>query len=177
MLALALMMAVLAAALWIAWRKPALASTSLNRVPWLKLDDVIARVRDLEEKTYQFSTQTHGRLGTVLLCELAFHVLSFAESYYTLWLITGVSAPAAAFVLDTFNRIINVVFRWLPGRVGVDEYGTRRLAPIVGFSPLAGVTLALVRKGRLLVWAAVGLALMARRGWSIRRLASATTRS
>ena len=58
-------------------------------------------------------------------CELAFHLLSFAESYYTLWLITGVSAPVAAFVLDTFNRIINVVFRWLPGRVGVDEYGTQ----------------------------------------------------
>jgi len=74
-------------------------------------------------------------------------------------------------VLDTFNRIINVVFRWLPGRVGVDEYSTRRLAPVVGVSPVAGVTLALVRKGRMLVWAAVGLALMARRGWSVRRLA------
>ena len=175
LLALALMAAVLVAALWIAWTKPALASAGLNRVPVLKLDGLVARVRDLEEKAYGFSKQTHGRLGAVIACELAFHVLSFAESYYTLWLITGVSAPVAAFVLDTFNRIINVVFRWLPGRVGVDEYGTRRLAPVVGFSPVVGVTLALIRKGRLLVWAAIGLALMARRGWSVRRLANEAT--
>ena len=65
---------------------------------------------------------------------------------------------------------------WLPGRVGVDEYGTKRLAPIVGFSPVVGVTLALIRKGRMLVWAAVGLALMARRGLSIRHLASEAPR-
>jgi hypothetical protein len=171
-LALALMIAVLGAALWIAWKKPAFASVGLHRLPMLKLDGLIARVRELEEKTYSFSKQTHGRLGTVIACEIAFHIVSFAESYYTLWLITGVSAPVAAFVLDTFNRIINVVFRWLPGRVGVDEYGTTRLAPIVGFSPVVGVTLALVRKGRMLVWAAVGLALMARRGLSVRRMAS-----
>ena len=39
------------------------------------------------------------------------------------------------------------------------------------------MTLALVRKGRLLVWAAVGLALMARRGLSVRRLASDASRA
>jgi hypothetical protein len=170
------MTAVLAAALWIAWKQPAFASKGLNRVPRLKLDAFISRVRELEEKTYNFSKQTHGRLGTVVACEVGFHVLSFAESYYTLWLITGVSAPVAAFVLDTFNRIINVVFRWLPGRVGVDEYGTQRLAPVVGFLPVVGVTLALVRKGRLLVWASVGLVLMARRGLSVRRLANDASR-
>jgi hypothetical protein len=176
LLALALMIAVLGAALWIAWKKPAFASVGLHRLPILKLDGLITRVKELEEKAYGFSKQTHGRLGTVIACEIGFHAVSFAESYYTLWLITGVSAPVAAFVLDTFNRIINVVFRWLPGRVGVDEYGTKRLAPIVGFSPVVGVTLALVRKGRMLVWAAVGLALMARRGLSVRRLASEAPR-
>jgi len=174
LLTLALMMAVLGAALWIAWKKPAFASRGLGRLPFGRLDALVARVRDLEETAYGFSKQAHGRLGTVIGCEIAFHLVSFAESYFTLWLITGASSPVAAFVLDTFNRIINVVFRWLPGRVGVDEYGTRRLAPIVGFSPVVGVTLALVRKGRMLVWAAVGLALMARRGLSVRTLASDT---
>ena len=171
LLALALMSAVLGAALWIAWTKPALASVGLDRLPFLRLDALIARVREIESRAYSFSKQTQGRLGTVITCEVTFHLVSFLESYYTLWLITGVSAPAAAFVFDTFNRIINVVFRWLPGRVGVDEYGTQRLAPILEFSSVVGVTLALVRKGRLLVWAAVGLALMARRGLSVRRLA------
>ena len=58
----------------------------------------------------------------------------------------------------------------------MDEYGTMRLAPIVGFLPVVGVTLALIRKGRLLVWAAVGLVLMARRGLSVRRLANDASR-
>lgn len=177
LLALASMIAVLGAAMWIAWKKPAFASKGLTRLPTLRFAGLIARVRDLEEKAYSFSRQTHGRLSRVVACEIGFHLVSFAESYYTLWLLTGVSSPVAAFVLDTFNRIINVLFRWLPGRVGVDEYGTRRLAPIVGFSPVVGVTLALVRKGRMLVWAAVGLALMARRGLTVRRIANETPQS
>ena len=53
----------------------------------------------------KIASRPEGRLGVVFACETAFHVLSFLEAWLTLWLLTGVSAPLAAFVLDTFNRI------------------------------------------------------------------------
>jgi hypothetical protein len=166
--AIALMTAVLAAALWIGWREPALASAALARIRLPAARAVAARVREFEASTYAFVRQRDRPLGTVIACEAAFHLLSFAESYYTIWLITGRSAPLAALILDSVNRIVNVVFRAVPLRLGVDETGTAAVASAVGFSPALGVSLALVRKGRMLVWAAVGIALAARKGLRLR---------
>jgi hypothetical protein len=52
-------------------------------------------------------------------------------------------------------------------RVGVDEATTARFAEMLQVGSATGVTLALVRKARMLFWAVVGLALLGRR--AIRR--------
>lgn len=165
---LALMTVVLAGALWVAWREPALFSGILRRIPVASIANLLSRVRRFEANTYAFLRQSHHPLGVVLSCETSFHVLSFAEAVFTIWLMTGRWAPLAAFVLDTFNRIVNIVFRAVPLRMGVDEAGTAIVAPAVGFTPALGVTLALVRKGRMLVWAAIGVALAIRKGLTLR---------
>jgi hypothetical protein len=155
--AMALTLAALAGILWF---KPAIASAVLARVPFVRRDAVAARVRAFEETTYGLVGARHGRLATVVAAETAFHVFSFLETYLTLWLITGVSSPLAAFVLDTVNRIINVVFLMVPLRVGVAETGTGLIASAIGLTRASGVSLALVAKGRILVWAAIGLMLV-----------------
>jgi hypothetical protein len=167
--AIGMMGALLSAASWIAWRKPALASGTLSRVTGLKLGPLVERVRNFETRAYGFARQSHGRLGVVLACEAGFHVLSFSESYYTLWLLTGASSPLAAFVFDTFSRIVNIVGRPVVLKVGIDEYGAQLVASVVGLPSAVGVTLALVRKGRVLVWAAVGILLMVRKGLTVRQ--------
>ena len=167
LVALASMAAVLVAALWLVWQEPALASAALERLPLPVGRAFLERVRRFESSTYGFLRQERQPLSIVLACEAAFHVLSFAEAYYTLWLVTGRSAPLAALVFDTFNRIVNVVFRAMPLRIGVDEASTAIVARAVGFSPAVGVTIALARKGRMLVWAAVGIALAVRKGLTV----------
>jgi hypothetical protein len=79
----------------------------------------------------------------------------------------------AAFVLETANRIVNVVFRFVPLRVGVDEAGSAIIARVLGLGTTVGVTLAVVRKARVLCWSAVGIVLMLRRGLTPRRLVGA----
>ncbi len=161
-LSLALMLTLLAGALWIGWRRPAMLSAIVARVPIPGARRILDRVQRFESTTYGFLQSTNRPLGVVVACETAFHFVSFAESYYTLWLITGQSAPLAAFVLDTFNRVVNIVFRVIPLKMGVDEWSTEIIAPAVGFPSGVGVTMALVRKGRMLVWAVVGVVLAAR---------------
>jgi hypothetical protein len=168
LLSIGLMAVVLIGALWIGWREPALFSAVLSRVPLAGAAAMVERVRRFETTAYALLRGRPRALAVVVLCEIVFHVVSFAEAYYTLWLMTGQSAPLAAFVLDTFNRIVNVVFRAVPMRVGVDEASSALVAPAVGYNPAVGVTLALVRKGRLLAWAAVGLALAVRKGVRVR---------
>jgi hypothetical protein len=162
--ALVLMAGVLAAAAWTAWQKPALASAMLSRLPFPRVAATVDRVRDFEERTYGSAGRQGGRLGVVFACETAFHALSWLELWLTLWLLTGVSAPLAAFVLDTFNRVVNVVAKMIPFRIGVDQVTSESVAVAIGLAPAIGTTLSLIRTGRMMVWAAVGLALLTRRG-------------
>ncbi|MGH9330028.1 MAG: hypothetical protein ACRD09_06265, partial [Vicinamibacterales bacterium] len=76
----------------------------------------------------------------------------------------GAPSILTSFVLEAVNRGINVIFRFVPIRLGVDEAGTALVARIIGLGAAAGVTLALVRKARVLVWSGIGAALMLRRG-------------
>jgi hypothetical protein len=156
-IALVAMAAVLAVAAWLAWQKPAVASAVLSRVPFAHLDTVVERVRDFEVRTYGSVGQQSGRLGVVIACETAFHALSFTEAWFTIWLLE-------AFVLDTFSRVSNIIFRVVPLRLGVDQFGSEQVALAIGMLKGVGTTLSLVRTGRVLVWAVVGMALLVRRG-------------
>lgn len=168
LLALGLMAVILAAALWIGWREPALLTGVLRRIPVRAVARLLDRVSRFETDTYRFLRQRKRPLRIVLTAEAAFHMLSFAESAFTIWLITGAWHPLPAFVLDTFNRVVNVVFRPIPLRIGVDEATAYVVSPALGLDPALGVTLALVRKGRMLVWAAAGIALGVRKGLRMR---------
>jgi Lysylphosphatidylglycerol synthase TM region len=162
--ALVLMAAVLVAAGWLAWQKPSVATTVVARLPIAKLNAVVARLREFELQTYGSAGHEGGRLGVVAAWETVFHLLSFTESWLTIWLFTGQSEPLAAFVLDATSRVINVIFRVVPFRIGVDQATAGAVAQAVGLTQPIGVAQALVRTGRMVVWAVVGAALLAQRG-------------
>jgi hypothetical protein len=161
---LLLMAVILAVAGWLAWQTPALVSAMVARLPVGPLGRLADRIRDFETETYGSAGGGPRRLAALAACETTFHVLSYVEIWYTLWLVTGESRPIEALVFDTFNRVVNVVFKVVPLRIGVDEYTSETVAAAIGFPLATGVTLALVRKGRMLVWSVVGLALFVRRG-------------
>ena len=94
-----------------------------------------------------------------------------AEIYATLSFISPI-APSLrqAFILESVNRIINVAFKFIPLRAGVDEGGTGQVSKVLGFAPQIGVTLAIIRKGRDLFWSAIGLILIWKKGLSLRNL-------
>jgi len=166
---MAVMLSVLAVAAWVAYRRPALSArirTWLVRTSGGRLDRWLTKAQDVESQTYLALSSSPWRLGVVLACETAFHVASIAEAWLTVWMLTGSSTFVNAFLLDTVNRFINVVFRAVPMRVGVDEFTTSGFAEMLGLGSAAGLTMALVRKARLLVWAGVGLALVGRRAMS-----------
>jgi hypothetical protein len=163
-IALLMMAAVLAAAAWMAWRRPSLLSAAVARMPSARLRATVDRIRAFEIDTYGSAGPSGGRLAVVVLAETTFHLLSFVEVWLVLWLLTGQSLPLEAFVLDTFNRIVNVVFKIVPLRLGVDHAASSLVADAIGLTSAIGLTVALVRTVRMLVWAAVGLVLLTRRG-------------
>jgi hypothetical protein len=97
----------------------------------------------------------------VALCEVGFHLLSLVECWLTFWLLSGETSIIPALVFDGFNRVVNVVFKAVPLRMGVEEGGTALLAVAIGHSAADGFMLGIVRKVRMIAWAAAGLGLWA----------------
>jgi hypothetical protein len=160
---------VLVAALWLAGRRLSLFGAVAERLTGHGRFG--AGVRRFESRAQEAVQATRGRLLPIALLETLFHVGGVAEAYITIWLLTG-TAPTllGAFVLETANRVVNVVFRFVPLRVGVDEAGSALMTNVLGMGTASGVTLAVVRKARVLFWSVAGIVLMIRRGLRLRSL-------
>jgi hypothetical protein len=164
-LAVAATFALFAFALWMLWRQPALISRALGVAPPLRKH--AARIRQLEEEIYTFASRHRGALPGLAAAEMGFHVLGVAELYFTLSLLST-SGPTLlyAFLFETANRLITVVFKVVPLRLGVDEVGTAWFATLIGVPYKTGLALAIIRKFRMVSWAAAGAVLLIRAGLS-----------
>ncbi len=157
------MTGVLLAATWMAWRKPTLVGSLVARIPIRGISDLADAVRAFERTAYRSTGHASARIGVVVAAETAFHALSFSELWFTLWLITGESHVAAAFILDTVGRVTNIVFRMIPLQLGVLQVGSELVARALGLAPGVGVTISLIRTIRVLAWSVVGLGLLGRK--------------
>jgi hypothetical protein len=132
-------------------------ASGLRTLVATKAQGVLQRVR-----TFVASRRVSQLVGIFGL-ELGFQVLAVVEVYITLLLISPVPPTvASAVVLEAVGRLVTMAFKYLPMRIGVDEAGAAWFAGILQLGSHTGVTLAVVRKLRLLFWSAVGLALLGR---------------
>jgi hypothetical protein len=156
-----------AAALWILWRQPALISRALGLAPPLRRH--AERFEAIESHIYTFSSRHRRALPGLAAAEMGFHALGVTEIYLTLWVLNGV-APAlmTAFILETANRLVTVVFKIVPLRLGVDEAATAYVSQLLGLGARIGLAMAIVRKVRMLFWALVGGVLLVREGFAPR---------
>jgi len=155
--------ALFAVALFMLWRQPAVVSRALQIAP--RLARHADRVRALEAEMYSFASRRRRALPGLALAEVGFHALGIAEAYVTLWLLKAEPTLMTAFLLETANRLITVVFRFVPLRLGVDEAATAFLTQqVLGLGLRTGTTIAIVRKVRMLFWAGAGGLVLVREG-------------
>ena len=156
-----------ALALWILWRQPALISHALGLAPPLRRH--AERLATIESQIYTFASRHRHALPALAAAEMAFHLLGVTEIYLTLWLLNG--APPGlmtAFILETANRLVTVVFKIVPLRVGVDEAATAYVSQLLGLGTRTGLSMAIIRKVRMLFWALAGGVLLVREGFAPR---------
>lgn len=132
-------------------------------------------VSTLEDRVYGFYGRNSARFLPIILLEACFHLAGVAEAYVTLSFISEVAPTLlTAFILESVNRVITVVFKFMPFRVGVGEGAAEWFATRLGFAGTIGTTLELVRKARDLFWTALGFAFLLHRGLSLRAVAEET---
>jgi hypothetical protein len=155
--------ALFAVSLWMLWRQPALISRALGVAPQLRRR--AARMKEIETRIYTFASRHRAALPALAAAEMGFHALGVLEIFITLWILAGQPPPLlTAFILETANRLITVVFKFVPLRLGVDEAATAYVSQVLGLGARPGLSMAIIRKLRVLFWALAGGALLVREG-------------
>jgi len=170
LIALATFVGVGAGLAWMIAARPLVVTGTVNRLKRVGLAPAtLARwatgLVDLEAQVVGFAARHPRRTLRMAAMDGLFHVAAVAEVYLVLALIAQDAPPTllTAFILETVNRIVTVAFKFVPLRLGVDEAASGFVSNVLQLGTATGVTLAIVRKARVLAWSAVGVVLMAHR--------------
>ncbi len=130
-----------------------------------------AQVRQFEDLIYGFYRQYPRRFLPIILLQVAYHIIGVTEVWFVLSRISTIFPSLySAFLLESISRLITIVFKLIPFLIGVDEAGAKFVTEILALGAGIGVTLAIVRKGRILFWTAIGLILIIRREFSLKEI-------
>jgi len=112
----------------------------------------------LESKVYDFYKHHPTAFFVMIACNLLAHAASVLEVFLTLKMLGFSPQWAQAYIIESLTKVINFAFAFVPGTIGVYEGGTEViLQKGLGFTPAAGLALALVRKAAIVCWTSIGL--------------------
>jgi putative ABC transport system permease protein len=114
----------------------------------------------IESKVYDFYKHHPGVFFGMVACNLLAHVSSVLEVYVTLRMLGFAPQVAQAYIIESLTKVINFVFAFVPGTIGVYEGGTEVVLQTLGFVAATGVALALVRKAGTIFWTSIGLLIL-----------------
>lgn len=138
------------------------------------LENGRGEVRRFEDFIYGFYRKYPRRFLPICFFEFIYHVLGIAEVWYILSRITdGSPSLLTAFLLESVSRLVTIIFKLVPFVIGVDEAGAQFVGETVALGAGVAVTLAIIRKGRILFWTAIGVVLIIKRGFSIKEISAA----
>ena len=125
-------------------------------------------VRRFEDLIYGFYRHYPKRFLPICLLEAAYFVLGITEVWYILSRLTDkYPGLLSAFLMEAVSRLITVIFKLIPFVIGVDEAGAQIIGDTVALAAGVAVTLAIIRKGRILFWTAMGWLLIIKRELSV----------
>lgn len=104
----------------------------------------------------------HRMFWVDLVCQS----LMTGEVAVMLWALGAHLTLFTILAIEACTRAVKLAGGWLPARIGADEAGTIGAFVIFGLSPASGLTLALARRSRDLLWCLCGLLWLA---WNARR--------
>ena len=121
-----------------------------------------ARLAAFRESIHASSAGQPSRLWRVFGLDLLFQAAAVTEVYLTLrWLLPAPPTVSEAIMFSALDRGILMAFKFIPFRLGIDEFLSGALANALRWDPVTGVAVALIRKVRSIVWVGVGLMLIA----------------
>jgi hypothetical protein len=160
LLAIVLVAVVILAAVAVArgWRLMGNLARAIGRFPqlhnWVSGKQPI--IDSAEHNLLTFYHEAPSAFWASLILNLLWHALAVLEVYVILRYMGARIAMVGAFVVEGLTKVINLVGAFNPGNLGTYEGGNMLIAKMFGVTGTVGLTLALCRRARGVVWAGVG---------------------
>jgi hypothetical protein len=129
----------------------------------------LARAEKFETSIRAYRLRQPALVRRMFWIGMACQLLIASEVVVVLWSLHLPIHLLGVIAIEGVTRSLKMASGWVPARAGVDEGGAISAFAVVGLSPMLGLSLALTRRVRDLVWAATGILWLA---WSSRRPAT-----
>lgn len=138
----------------------------LDRLPaasWVKriLGPYEVRIRAVEAEVQRFFGTRQATFAGILVLELLTNLTGVAEAYLILRVTTLHASLLTSYLVEVANRATQLFFAFVPFGLGVEEGAAAGTLKALGYSASQGVSLAILRRARTVVWSGVGLLLAA----------------
>jgi uncharacterized protein (TIRG00374 family) len=120
--------------------------------------DLLATEMDI----YDFFLTRRSLFLGLLALEFATNFTGIGEAYLVLKATTAHTSVLAAYLAESTNRAVQLVFAFVPLGLGVDEGFAATTLRTLGYNASEGISLAIIRKIRTVFWVGVGLLLTAK---------------
>jgi len=128
----------------------------------------LARGEKIERSIRNYRLQQPALVGRMFWIDVACQLLLASEVAVVVWSLRLPIHVVTIMAIEGITRALKMVSGWVPARLGADEGGAMSAFMVAGFSPVSGLTLALARRIRDLLWALIGLAWLFWRGRGVR---------
>lgn len=126
----------------------------------------LIRAEKAETSVRTFRLEHPTLVNKMFWFDIASQLLTLSEVLIVLWSLHLPIHFLAVLAIEGVTRTLKFVSGWIPARLGSDEGGAISAFAIVGISPMLGLSLALTRRVRDLLWALIGIMWLA---WNSRR--------
>lgn len=136
--------------------------SALDRVTGKRLERhrVVRFVLDVEHVLLDLLRGDRRRLVALLVLPIVCYIVMAAEVWLVFWAIGNPVSVVVSLTVETFARLASIASAFVPGNIGTLEASNVAVVNMLGL--VGGGSLALARRVRALLWAALGIALYPR---------------
>ncbi|MBI4211449.1 MAG: flippase-like domain-containing protein, partial [Deltaproteobacteria bacterium] len=120
-------------------------------------EKTIAKFVELDSHIADFYNSNHRGFLLCLGYNLAGRILGIIEIYVVGHAVVVNFTWYAAIVLCTLAPVVNTIFTFIPGAIGVMEGAFSGVSYLLGFDPATGMTIQIIKRIRSFAWVGVGL--------------------
>jgi len=130
------------------------------------LEEGRLQVRLFENLIYGYYREYPRWFAPIILFEIIYHACGIVEVWFILSRISEATFYNS-FLLESVSRVVTIIFKLIPFAIGVDEASSQFVSENLALGVTVGVTIAILRKGRILFWAIVGVLIILVRGLTL----------